>query len=202
LSRCSSLSAKESLLMLTDRLKCFDAIGKQAIPRPGDEPQLIKGKWVYTESKSPVDDSPQIVAALQGESADKILVFRCQENRTDAVFIPGTFFFASKSLEVLIRINSDAPETISMIPGTNNRSLFIPAASNFMKVLPDNAKLFLRATLPNGERSDATFELADVSTARDRVAETCHWSTPKGAKEKPAPISPTQTELGLKVKGK
>jgi hypothetical protein len=163
---------------------------------------LIKGKWVYTESNSPIDDSAQIVAALQGDNADKVLVFRCQENRTDAVFIPGRFFSASKTIDVLIRINSDAPETISMIPGTNNRSLFIPAASSFMRLLPDNAKLFFRATLPNGERADAMFELADVSAARDRVAETCHWSTPKGAKEKPAAISPVEKGLGLKAKGK
>ena len=130
---------------------------------------MIKGKWVYTESKSPVDDPPQIVAALQGESADKILVFRCQENRTDAVFIPGTFFFASKSLEGLIRINSDAPETISMIPGTNNRSLFIPAASNFMKVLPDNAKQFF-CELRFPTASDPTQHLNSLTFQRPATA--------------------------------
>jgi hypothetical protein len=76
----------------TARLKCFDEIGAKTAAA-SDEPQLIKGKWVYTESKSPVDDSPQVVAALLGDGEEKILVFRCQENHTDAVFLPGAFSF-------------------------------------------------------------------------------------------------------------
>jgi hypothetical protein len=170
----------------TARLKCFDEIGAKTAVAASEEPQLIKGKWVYTESRSPVDDSPQIVAALLGDGQEKILIFRCQENRTDAVFLPGAFFFSSNNrVEVLMRLNSDTPTSFSMIPGTNNRSLFVPAPSAFMRLLPDNAKLFFRATLANGERADATFELADVSAARDRIAETCHWTTPKAAKDKP-----------------
>jgi hypothetical protein len=170
----------------TARLKCFDEIGAKTAAEASEEPQLIKGKWVYTESKSPVDDSPQIVAALLGDGQEKILIFRCQEGRTDAVFLPGAFFFSSNNrIDVLMRLNSDAPTSVSMTPGTNNRSLFVPAPSEFMRLLPDNGKLFLRATLASGERADATFELADVSAARDRIAETCHWTTPKTAKDKP-----------------
>jgi hypothetical protein len=171
----------------TARLKCFDEIGSKTTLTASEEPQPIKGKWVYSESRSPVDDSAQIVAALLGDGAEKLLIFRCQENRTDAVFLPGPFFFSSSDrVDVLMRLNSDAPTTVSMIPGTNNRSLFVPSPSEFMRLLPDNGKLFLRATLANGEPGDATFELADVSAARDRIAETCRWTTPKAGKEKPA----------------
>jgi hypothetical protein len=81
----------------TARLKCFDEIGANTAAAASEEPQLIKGKWVYNESKSPVDDSPQITAALLGDGQEKILIFRCQENRTDAS-CPEHFSFQPMSV--------------------------------------------------------------------------------------------------------
>jgi len=53
-----------------------------------------------------------------------------------------------------------------------------------MRLLTDNGKLFLLASGYQGKQADGLFNLADVSVARDKVAETCHWSTPKSAKVK------------------
>jgi len=64
------------------------------------------------------------------------------------------------------------------------RALFISPAPEFMRLLTDNGKLFLRASGYQGKQADGLFNLADVSVARDKVAETCHWSTPRSAKAK------------------
>lgn len=176
-----------------DRLKCFDAIGPKAktAEEEAKDPTPVKGKWVYTESKSPVDDSDQLFAALLGEPGETLLIFRCKENKTEAIFVPGDLFVGSGRADLLVRINSDAPETISASVGTNGRALFISPAPDFMKLLPDNGKLFLRATGFQGRQSDGTFSTADVSAARDRIAQTCHWSTPKGDRPK-AIVQPVQ----------
>jgi len=183
-----------------DRLKCFDTIGAKGIESQPSEPPLVKGKWVYTESTSPVDDSPQIVAMLEGETSETVLVFRCWENRTEAIFIPGTFFFATGRVNVLMRINSDPPETLSWTVGTNSKALFVSSASDFMKLLPDDGKLFLRATGFQGRQAYGTFNLADISSARSKIADTCHWSTLKADRAKanasvpvvtPTPARPT-----------
>jgi hypothetical protein len=167
----------------SDRLKCYDAIGTK--PRAtSDEPAPVKGKWVYTESKSPTDDSDQVLAMLAGEPEDALLVFRCMEQRTEAVFVPPPGFFATGRVNVLVRIDSATPDTITASVGTNNRALFISPAPEFMRLLTDNGKLFLRASGYQGKQADGLFNLADVSVARDKVAETCHWSTPKSAKVK------------------
>lgn len=165
-----------------ERLKCFDAIG----PKPktpdeeGKDPTPIKGKWVYTESKLPVDDSAELTALLLGEPGQSLLIFRCKESQTEAMFIPdGVFIGASNRVDLLVRIDSNPAETIVAQAGTNGRALFISPAANFMRLLPDNGKLFLRASGFQSRQSDGTFALAEVSAARDRVAETCHWSTAK-----------------------
>jgi hypothetical protein len=162
----------------SDRLKCYDAIGTK--PRAvSDEPTPVKGKWVYTESKSPIDDSDQVLAVLAGEPEDALLVFRCMEKRSEAVFVPPLGFFATGRANVLVGIDGGTADTITTSVGTNNRALFISPAPEFMRLLTDNGKLFLRASGYQGKQADGLFNLADVSVARDKVAETCHWSTPK-----------------------
>jgi hypothetical protein len=119
---------------------------------------------------------------LAGEPEDALLVFRCMEPRTEAVFVPPLGFFATGRANVLVRIDSATPDTITTSLGTNNRALFISPAPEFMRLLTDNGKLFLRALGYQGKQADGLFNLADVSVARDKVAETCHWSTPRSAK--------------------
>ncbi len=167
----------------SDRLKCYDAIGTKP-HATSDEPIPVKGKWVYMESKSPTNDSDQVLAMLAGEPEDALLVFRCMEQRTEAVFVPPLGFFATGRANVLVRIDSATPDTITTSVGTNNRALFISPAPEFMRLLTDNGKLFLRASGYQGKQADGLFNLADVSVARDKVAETCHWSTPRSAKAK------------------
>jgi len=65
-----------------------------------------------------------------------------------------------------MRINSDPPETLSWTVGTNSKALFVSSASDFMKLLPDDGKLFLRATGFQGRQADGTFNLADISSER------------------------------------
>jgi hypothetical protein len=84
---CKKISAE------ADRLKCFDGIGKptsETVPAKPDEP----AKWSYHESKSPIDDSPQITAALDSSPRGAAIVMRCQENKTEFAFLTGTIFFA------------------------------------------------------------------------------------------------------------
>jgi hypothetical protein len=102
---------------------------------------------------------------------------------------------------VLVRIDSTDPGTISMSVGTNSTSLFASPAPAFMRPMPDNGKLFLRATGYQGKQADGTFNLGDVSVARDRIAETCHWSTPK-ADQSPPPCSNASASPGSKLGGR
>jgi hypothetical protein len=95
------LQSAKKVIAESDRLKCYDAIG--TTPRAtSDEPVPVKGKWVYMESKSPIDDSDQILATLAGEPEDALLVFRCMEKRTAAVFVPPLGFFATGRANILV----------------------------------------------------------------------------------------------------
>lgn len=170
-----------------DRLKCFDTMGKKAENQDSStEPNPVKGKWTFRESKSPIDDSDQLVAMLQGEAGEALLILRCWENKSEAVFIPPDLVISGTGnrYDLLIRINGESPASVAGIGSTNGRAIFVPNARDFMKLLPDQGKLFIRATGFQGRSSDGAFLLNDVTAARNRIAETCRWTTSKSSSMK------------------
>lgn len=170
-----------------DRLKCFDTMGKTAENQDSStEPNPVKGKWTFRESKSPIDDSDQLVAMLQGEAGEALLILRCWENKSEAVFIPPDLVISGTGnrYDLLIRINGESPASVAGIGSTNGRAIFVPNARDFMKLLPDQGKLFIRANGFQGRSSDGAFLLNDVTAARNRIAETCRWTTSKSSSMK------------------
>ncbi|MGY4431172.1 hypothetical protein ACVWWO_003649 [Bradyrhizobium sp. F1.13.1] len=84
-----------------DRLKCFDTIGKNAEDQDSStEPNPVKGKWTFRESKSPIDDSDQLVAMLQGEAGEALLILRCWENTNPRLSLsrPTSLFLAPETV--------------------------------------------------------------------------------------------------------
>jgi hypothetical protein len=87
---------------LTDdaqRLKCFDGLftEKQQPPAAQSQPTM---SWSIEESKSPIDDSPQVTGMLHADGSTDgpgltpptMLVLRCQEKKTEAYLAkPFTF---------------------------------------------------------------------------------------------------------------
>ena len=63
------------------RLKCFDealAVLQKPVKEPETTPQAAES-WDVSESKSPVDDSPQVLARLFADKAAGGIAFRCVE---------------------------------------------------------------------------------------------------------------------------
>ncbi|WOH57848.1 hypothetical protein [Bradyrhizobium sp. BWC-3-1] len=125
---------------------------------------------------------------LQGEAGESLLILRCWENKSEAVFIPPDLVISGTAnrYDLLIRINGDSPASVAGVGSTNGRAIFIPGARDFMNLLPDQGKLFIRATGFQGRFSDGTFLLNDVTAARNRIAVTCRWTTSKSSSMKPS----------------
>jgi type VI secretion system protein VasI len=167
----------------TARLKCFDEIGASQ-PNTEKETPTAAAKWEIEEDKSPIDDSLQITATIKGTPTGAGLLLRCKEHKTEAAFVPAGFFIGGMGdrVPVLARLNEEKPINASWLKSSNGQATFAPNAIEFIKLLPDNGKLFLRATGFQGRQFDGLFQLADVTAVRAKIEETCHWSTPKADK--------------------
>jgi len=158
------------------RLKCFDGIELGQV-EPGSPEPKKETEWSVTESKSPLDDSPEVLAVLAASEGAGSLVLRCKEKKSEAMFSPGRFSFlgSSEQIKVLARIDEGKLIQTRWSPSTSGNGAFAPSPIQFMRSLPDDGKLFLRAFSYNGTPSDSTFALGKVSSVRDKIGAACQW---------------------------
>jgi len=136
--------------------------------------------WSIEESKSPIDDSPQVTGILfvegSGPPAMTGLTLRCKEKKTEVIFAKQFAFFGTTApLKVLMRINDGKPIESQWQPSSNGQGAFAPAAVQFIRALPDDGRLFIRATGSGGTTVDGAFTLGKVSELRNKIATACRW---------------------------
>jgi hypothetical protein len=163
------------------RLACYDA--KAAPAEPSEQSSDV---WTFSESKSPVDDSPRVIAASHSADDDGKpagLFMRCLEHRTELLVGSNAYWglaAANGTLRVLFRINEDAAKEQDWILANSGTSsaVFFPNPNgvvSFLKALPATGKMFVRVTDFRGAPHDMTFKLDGLPQARDRVAVACKW---------------------------
>jgi hypothetical protein len=164
----------------TARLKCFDAI--VPAPQKTDQPKAVQ-EWSIEDSKSPVDNSPEVFATLTSEDGRSELIIRCKERKIELAVLPSGLF-ALESGTVLLQINDGPAVTASWSASSNSKGLFASNAIALIKRLPDGGKLFVRATGYSRQAGDATFQLGAVTVVKNRVSAACK-SPPEGASSPP-----------------
>jgi hypothetical protein len=132
-----------------------------------------EGNWQIEESKSPTDGSPQVVAAnLVG---DTVLILRCKDQTTEAAFSTKYNWLGSRSVDVVLQINDEKPFKEVWKASMDGRAAFASNAEEFIRKLPDNAKLFIRTTRSDGKTKEAHFDLGNLSDIRMKIARACDW---------------------------
>jgi hypothetical protein len=161
------------------RLKCFDDLfaDKPNPPNAADK-FANEGNWSIEESKPPTGGSPQIVAAnLVGDTA---LIIRCKDQITEAAFSTRYNYLGSRSVDVLLRINDEKPFRQVWKASIDGRAAFASDALEFVRVLPDNGKLFIKTSRSDGKTKEANFNLGNVSDIRNKIAHACDWEETHG----------------------
>ena len=156
------------------RLKCFDSLFADKPNPPNAAGKLAsEGNWQIEESKSPTDGSQQIVAAnLVG---DTVLILRCKDQTTEAAFSTRYNYLGSRTVDVTLRINDDKPFKQVWKASIDGRAAFASDAVEFIRMLPDNAKLFIGTSRADGKTKEANFNLGKVSAIRNKIAHACDW---------------------------
>lgn len=170
---CAAMADKDA------RLACYDetaASPHRQAAAPAEE--LEESAWTIQESRSPIDDTPQIYAGnMPGEL---MLLLRCKEKSTDVLLSGKTFMGINRSPEVIIRIG-DAPAAKTKWSGlTTSMGAIIDGqrAISFIRSLPSHGTLFVRL-IGYSSSEDAKFELRGIDAVREKIGKACNW--------KPAP---------------
>lgn len=174
------------------RLKCFDdAMAPASGPNapPSASPWAAakpKERWEIRQSKSPIDDRPEIAGALVARDGKTVLIARCKEGSTELAVVPDEFLGSSGERRAILRINDGAAVAETWSSSNGGKGAFSRSAIATLRALPDNGTFFLRINDFRGVGHDATFDLGNISEVRTAISETCRWSST------PAPASKTK----------
>lgn len=172
------------------RLTCFD----RAFPAGEDdttpsEPTTQEAetksttKWEIRESKSSIDDSPTVQAYLlptdvRGTSpgqSEMVLMLRCQENTTGAVFSTD-MFMTSDQAKVTIRLGDAPAENTRWNVASNYKAVGLWSGAQaipFIKRLASHDRLVVRIEERN--RTDAEFDLGNIREVAEKISVACNW---------------------------
>jgi hypothetical protein len=128
--------------------------------------------WSIVESKSQADDSDQLSAALV--VGDAALILRCRDHTMEAAFSTKSTYLGDQSVNVRYRINSENPIKEVWRSSMDGRAAFAPNPVEFIRSLPDNGRVFIRAIAADGKNKDANFKLSGVSEVRDKLGRACN----------------------------
>jgi hypothetical protein len=130
--------------------------------------------WSIVETKPPKNDSDQLSAAMV--VGDTALILRCRNQITEAAFSTKDTYLGDQSVTVRYRINSESPIKEVWRSSLDGHAAFAPKPTDFIRGLPDNGRVFIRAIAADGQNKDGNFKLSGLSDVRDKIGRACNWS--------------------------
>jgi hypothetical protein len=130
--------------------------------------------WSIVEDTAAADNTPQFSAGLI--VGDAALILRCREERTEAAFSTRDTYLGGENVMVRYRLDQQEPVKETWRSSVNGHAAFAPKAEDFIRALPDNGRVFIRAIAADGTNKDANFQLAGVSEIKEKIARACNWA--------------------------
>jgi hypothetical protein len=145
-------------------------------------------EWSIAENKSSTDDSPQVSAALV--VGDAALVLRCREQKIEAAYSTQNTYLGDDFVTIRFRIDAQEPVKEVWKSSVNSHAAFAPKPEDFIRALPDNGRVFIRALLTGGQTKDTNFILSGVSDIREKIGHAC--KSPGASGESTGSINPSK----------
>jgi hypothetical protein len=165
------------------RPECLDTLSRQL---SGIKPSAVVapsvGKWIISETMSPLDYSSQITATMGMTSADKdapsLLSIRCRGELTEfLVSTIGSWHPArGGQFKVVYRIDDQPAVEGRWTALASGRTASLNGdVIRFLRALPDTGELSITVYDWHGMAHDGTFHIAGVESVRQKIATACKW---------------------------
>lgn len=169
----TQMRACRTKTVAAERLECLDAIALPEAPLVNDP----AGAWTIDEAKSPLDDSPTIVASVPSRENGRVfLMVRCRERRTELfISTPNPIDF-NRQFPVAYRVGTSPAVQATWSMSTDSRGMFAPGSStiSLIRSLPEDGRFFFRV-IGGVSQYEVTFETKGVEEVRKRVSAACRW---------------------------
>lgn len=153
-------------------------------------PAAPTDKWQRSEERSPMDDSKTVAFNLEATApikgwlarATPSLVLRCKEKKTNAYVVTGMPASVESGGEmgqhtVTIRFDDKPAQSQSWSQSTDDKALFAPQATGFIRQVAAAKRLRIGFTPFNASPVIAEFDITGFAEHMKELSETCKWKS-------------------------
>ena len=161
-----------------ERLECKDTMPRNlaqvAREAPGSD------NWLVSETSSPVDYSPVVVAATssrgEADSATMQLSIHCRAGHTELVVTGPTVSRSAAEYLISYRVNDNPPVQLPAAPPSFGTGAALRGdVVRLLQSLPDDGEFAVRLSTRTGVASEGHFLLGGLKTVREKLATACKW---------------------------
>jgi hypothetical protein len=160
------------------RLECLETMSRNLAPAV--RTAAGSDNWLVSETTSPVDYSPVVVAATLSrggsDSAMMQLSIHCRGGRTELVVGGPTVSRRAEEYLISYRVNDDPPVQLPAArPSFGTGAALRGDVVRLLQSLPDEGEFAVRLSPRTGVASEGHFLLGGLKAVREKLATACKW---------------------------
>jgi hypothetical protein len=178
---------KCSTLPYTERTKCLDLLSREIGPAaarlrsaPGSEGTATPDNWVVSETTSPIDYSPVVIATATARGAPDgsgmKLSIACRGGTTSLVLGSPNALPAADGYSVSYAVDGGSATTLVATATPSGTGMALGGDVVDMLVsLPPQGEIAFRIVGRRGVTLEGRYSLASLKATRERMAVSCRW---------------------------
>jgi hypothetical protein len=179
LRACSALEGAE-------RVKCLDRLSRELAPQParpptasGAEGTATPDRWIFSETTSPIDYSPIVIASAAAREAPDgsgmKLSVACRGGST-SLMLSGPGVPPAGGHTVSYAVDGGPPTTLAAAAATSGRGTTVVGdVVRLLVSLPTRGEIAFRIAGPQGVMLEGHYSLDGLRAVRERMAIPCRW---------------------------
>jgi type VI secretion system (T6SS) VasI/EvfG family protein len=175
--------------------ECLEQLSRElADTQHKNSTELATRAWIVSETISPVDYSPLIMATISSQPTAKdapaTFIIGCRGQRTHLLVSTEGWWRPSRAneLQVDFKVNDRPSVRMQWIASSDGRTAtFKGDAIQLLRSLPDGGRIIVSVSDWQGAPREASFQLAGLDPIRQKIAAACKWTQAEG---RMAPVGP------------
>jgi hypothetical protein len=146
---------------------------------PTHAPAPAAGKWIVSETRSPVDYSPFVIATASssaGPNGVLQLSIACRGGRTEMVIRSAPLMRRTEDHVVSYSINDAPPVAVTIGLSSSGSGIALKGdVAGFLKSLPADGAIAFRIAERQGGTLEGRYDLPDIKALVARISGPCKW---------------------------
>jgi hypothetical protein len=148
-------------------------------PTPAPAPTPSAGKWIVSETRSPIDYSPVAIATASsspGPDSALHLSIQCRGGRTEMVIRSAPLTRRAEDHVVSYVINDGPPVAVTIGLSSSGSGIALKGdVAGFLSSLPAEGAIAFRVADRQGEELEGRYDLSGIKALVARLAGPCKW---------------------------